>query len=319
MWSIFVTRRIPEAGLNLLRQECHVEMNRQDHPLDHEEFLESAKERDGLLTLLTDKVDAVLMDRAGSRLKVISNYAVGYNNIDVVEANRRGIVVTNTPEVLTESSADFTWALLLGIARRIVEGDGFTRAGKFKGWNPLLLLGGDVHGKTLGIVGVGRIGTAVAKRASGFNMKVLGYHPQSKGKAGGLPVTFVSLEDLLRESDFVSIHVPLIEQTYHLIGEDQLRMMKPTAYLINTSRGPVVDEIAMAKALKEKWIAGAALDVYEQEPRIHPGLLNMPNVILAPHIASASIETRTEMSIIAAKNLLAVLKGEPPLYRVNSN
>ncbi len=316
-WNVFVTRRIPEPGLELLRNECQIEVNPHDRVLTREELLGFVKGRSGLLTLLTDKIDSAVMDATGSQLKVISNYAVGYDNIDLKEAKSRGIVVTNTPGVLTETTADLTWALIMAIARRIVEGDAFTRAGKYKAWDPLLLLGGDIFGKTLGFIGFGRIGQAVARRAKGFNMKLLVYHPKKSGVVPDFDARYVSLSDLLKESDFVSIHAPLTQETRHLIGGKELRSMKSTAYLTNTARGPIVDEAALAKALKDKWIAGAALDVYEEEPKIHPGLLDLSNVILAPHIGSASLETRTKMALIAAENLLAVLKGKEPLHRVN--
>lgn len=315
-YNVFVTARIPEPGLALLSKECRVEVNPHNRTLTQAELLAAVKGRDGILTLINDTINAQVMDAAGPQLKVISNYAVGYNNIDIAEAARRHIVVTNTPGVLTDTTADFAWALLMGIARRIVEADAFTRSGKFEAWNPLLLLGGDIHGKTLGIIGFGRIGQAVAKRASGFEMRILAYHPNPQHEYP--QVEFVPLEQLLNASDFVSLHVPLTAETRHLIGEKELRMMKRSAYLINTARGPVVDEAALAKALGEKWIAGAALDVYEEEPKIHPDLLKLQNVILAPHMASASLETRTQMSLIAAQNLLAVLKGMPPPHRVNS-
>ncbi|MGC8971388.1 MAG: 2-hydroxyacid dehydrogenase [bacterium] len=317
--KVYITRRIPEPGIEMIRKEHEVEVNPYDRVLTREELLQAVKGKDGILCLLTDKIDAEVFDAAGPQLKVVSNYAVGYDNIDVNEATKRGIVVTNTPGVLTETTADLAWALILATARRIVEADKFTRAGKYEGWAPMLFLGQDVYGKTLGIVGMGRIGQAVARRAKGFNMKVL-YNdirriPEELEKE--LNATFVSLDELLEQSDFVSLHTYLSPETYHLINEERLRKMKKTAYLINTSRGPVVDENALVKALKEGWIAGAGLDVYEFEPKLVPGLAECENTVLLPHIASASVETRTKMATMAAENLLAVLAGKTPPNPVN--
>jgi glyoxylate reductase len=317
--KVYITRRIPEPGIEMIRKEHEVEINPYDRVLTREELLQAVKDKDGILCLLTDKIDAEVFDAAGPQLKVVSNYAVGYDNIDVKEATKRGIVVTNTPGVLTETTADLAWALILATARRIVEADKFTRAGKYEGWAPMLFLGQDVYGKTLGIIGMGRIGQAVARRAKGFNMKVL-YNdirriPEEIEKE--LNATFVSLDELLEQSDFVSLHTYLSPETYHLINEERLRKMKKTAYLINTSRGPVVDESALVRALKEGWIAGAGLDVYEFEPKLVPGLAECENAVLLPHIASASVETRTKMATMAAENLLAVLAGKMPPNPVN--
>jgi len=317
--KVYITRRIPEPGIEMIRKEHEVEVNPYDRVLTREELLQAVKGKDGILCLLTDKIDAEVFDAAGPQLKVVSNYAVGYDNIDVNEATKRGIVVTNTPGVLTETTADLAWALILATARRIVEADKFTRAGKYEGWAPMLFLGQDVYGKTLGIIGMGRIGQAVARRAKGFNMKVL-YNdirriPEELEKE--LNATFVSLDELIEQSDFVSLHTYLSPETYHLINEERLRKMKKTAYLINTSRGPVVDESALVRALKEGWIAGAGLDVYEFEPKLVPGLAECENAVLLPHIASASVETRTKMATMAAENLLAVLAGKMPPNPVN--
>lgn len=317
--KVYITRRIPEPGIEMIRKEHEVEVNPYDRVLTREELLQAVKGKDGILCLLTDKIDAEVFDAAGPQLKVVSNYAVGYDNIDVNEATKRGIVVTNTPGVLTETTADLAWALILSTARRIVEADKFTRAGKYEGWAPMLFLGQDVYGKVLGIVGMGRIGQAVARRAKGFNMKVL-YNdirriPEEVEKE--LNATFVSLDELLEQSDFVSLHTFLSPETYHLINEERLKKMKKTAYLINTSRGPVVDETALVRALKEGWIAGAGLDVYEFEPKLVPGLAECENAVLLPHIASASVETRTKMATMAAENLLAVLAGKMPPNPVN--
>src|SRR5438067_4952541 len=256
-------------------------------------------------------MDAEVMDAAPG-LKIIANMAVGYNNIDVAEATRRGIPVSNTPGVLTDTTADFAWALLMCAARRVAEGDRFTRAGSFHGWGPLMLVGQDVHGRTLGIVGFGRIGRAMAKRASGFDMRVLYYDrfPADPDTERSLRATLVPMDELLAQSDYVTIHTDYNPETHHLIGAPELALMKPTAYLVNTSRGACVDEAALAEALKSSRIAGAGLDVYEREPDIHPGLLQLQNVVLAPHIASASLDTRTPMAMTAADNVIAPLKGE---------
>jgi glyoxylate reductase len=322
--KILVTRLIPEQGLAMLRERYDMTVNPCDRVMTRQEMLDSMAGKKALLPLLTDPVDGALMDAAGGELKVISNYAVGFNNIDIKAATERGIVVTNTPGVLTETTADFAFALLLAIARRVPESDRFTRAGEFHGWGPMLLLGDDVHGKTLGIVGMGRIGRAMARRAAGFSMSIL-YHssnPLEKEEEQHLNARCVPFEELLQRSDFVSIHVPLTEKTRHLFGKKELAMMKEGSYLINTSRGPVVHEEALAEALAEALkkgipLKGAALDVYEHEPAIHPALMELENVIIAPHTASATIETRTRMSVIAAENLIAAMEGRKPPFVVN--
>jgi len=316
--KVFVTRRIPQVGLDLLQKECEVKVNPHERVLTRQELIDGVKEADGLLCLLTDTIDKEVMD-ANPKLKIISNYAVGYNNIDVEEATRRGIMVTNTPGVLTDTTADLTWAILMCVARRIVEADRFTRQGKFKQWSPMLFLGSDVHHSTLGIVGFGRIGRAVARRARGFEMKVLytDVRRAPEKVEEELEAKFVFLDELLSSSDFVSLHAPLLPTTYHLIGEKELRRMKRTAFLINAARGPLVDEKALVRALKEGWIAGAALDVYENEPELTPGLAELGNVVLVPHIGSASTATREKMATMAATNLLAGLKGEVPPNLVN--
>lgn len=318
-FKVFVTRKILEEGLNMLKERYDVEVSDYDGVIPREMLLEKVKGVDALVSLLTDNIDAEVMDAAGPNLKIIANYAVGYNNIDVEEATKRGIMVTNTPGVLTETTADFAWTLLMAIARRIVEADRFVREGKFRGWEPMLLIGTDVHGATLGIVGFGRIGQAMARRALGFNMRVL-YYDNSKVDEQiekELRATFVDLPTLLKESDFVTLHVPLTKETHHLIGEKELKMMKKDAYLINTARGPVVDEKALVKALKEGWIKGAALDVFENEPEVEPELLKLDNVVLAPHIASASYATRSKMSVMVAENVIKALSGEVPPNLVN--
>lgn len=316
---VFITRRIPEEGIRIVMEYCETEVSDFDGVLPRATLLEKVRGKDGILCLLTDTIDGEVMEAAGPGLRVIANYAVGYNNIDVEEATRRGIMVTNTPGVLTETTADLAWVLMMSIARRITEADRFVRSGKFRGWEPLLLLGTDIHGATLGLVGFGRIGQAMARRAWGFNMKVLYYDlvraPFHVEREFG--AVFSSLSELLQTADFVSIHVPLTKETYHLIGEPELRMMKREAYLINTARGPIVDERALVRALKEGWIRGAALDVFEREPEVEPGLLELDNVVLAPHIGSASYATRTKMAVMAAENLVKALRGEVPPNLVN--
>lgn len=315
--TVFISRQLPQQALDLARGRATVRVNPEDRPLEKAELAARLREADGLVCLLTDTIDGELLALA-PRLRVIANVAVGYNNIDVVAATQRKVVVTNTPGVLTETTADFTWTLLLATARRVVEADGYTRAGKFTEWGLMLLLGNDVHGKVLGILGLGRIGKAVARRARGFSMRVL-YHDAVRDLAAEreLGVVYQDRDAILREADFITLHVPLLPETRHYIGEAELRQMKPTAYLINASRGPVVHEAALVRALKEGWIAGAGLDVYEEEPRVHPGLLECANAVLAPHIASASRETRTKMATMAVENCLAVLEGKRPPNPVN--
>jgi glyoxylate reductase len=286
--------------------------------LSKEELLAGTRGNDGLLCLLTDTIDAEVLDLQ-PRLKVVSNYAVGFNNVDVAAATARGIPVTNTPGVLTETTADFAWTLLMATARRVVEADRFTREGRFTQWEPMLLLGTDIHGKTLGLVGAGRIGLAMARRAGGFGMTVL-YHDVHDPPADlvqELGLHKVSLDDLLQRADYVSIHAPYMPATHHLIGAAELARMRPDAYLINTARGPLVDEAALVEALRRRRIAGAGLDVYEHEPALAPGLAELPNVVLAPHIASASLATRTRMGMVAVENLLAVLNGGRAPFTVN--
>jgi len=317
--NVYVTRMIPQKGLDMVHDFCDAEVWEGETPPPREVLLERVKGRDGLLPLLTDTVDAVLMDAAGPQLKVIANYAVGYDNIDVAAATERGIMVTNTPGVLTETTADFAFALLMAAARRIVEGMAYVHAGRWQTWGPKLLLGQDIHGATLGIIGMGRIGSAVARRAQGFDMRILYHDPycrEDRGAAVGAQC--VDLDTLLSESDFVSIHVPLTDETHHMISAEALNKMKPSAVLINTARGPVVDPDALYAALKGGVIAFAGLDVTEPEPL--PGedkLLTLSNIIICPHIASASVATRTKMATMAATNLIAALKGERPPNLVN--
>ena len=315
---VLVTRRVPQPGIDLLLANCTtVDVNEEDRPLTRGEFIGRIGDYDGVLCLLTDRIDAEAMDAAG-RCVGFANYAVGFDNVDVPEATKRGILISNTPGVLTDATADLAWALLFSVARRTVEADAYTRAGKFKGWAPMLFLGGDITGRTLGIVGAGRIGTAMALRSASFGMKVL-YADKVRNETleKALGARKVDLDALLAESDFVSVHVNLSRETTHLIGEAQLAAMKSTAYLINTSRGPVIDEKALVTALRDGKIAGAGLDVYEEEPKLAPGLADLPNVVLVPHIASATIDTRTKMATTAAENLLAMLRGDDPPNLVN--
>ncbi|MEX0741243.1 MAG: D-glycerate dehydrogenase, partial [Phycisphaeraceae bacterium] len=292
--------------------------NDEDAPLARAELLEHIAGVEGVLTQLHDKVDAELMEAAGAQLRVIANYAVGFNNIDVDEATRRGIVVCNTPGVLSDATADIAWTLILGTARRAIEGDQMMRAGEFHGWGPNMLLGGDLVGKTLVIVGAGRIGFEVARRSLGWRMRILyvarSAHEDFETELGA---ERVSLDEALAQADYVSLHVPITDETHHLINADRLAMMKPTAYLINTARGPVVDEAALVTALQNHQIAGAGLDVYEAEPKMTPGLAECPNTLLLPHLGSATHETRDAMSALTARNLLAVLQGAQPPHAVN--
>jgi len=317
MAKVFVTRKIPDSGLKLLKKYHTVKVYPKNKVISRAELIKDVKWCDALLCLLTDKIDAKVMD-SNPKLKVISNYAVGFNNIDVKAANQRKIPVTNTPGVLTDAVAEHTFALMISIAHRISESDRFTRAGKYKGWEPMLLLGTEMKGKTLGIIGLGRIGSAVAHRAvNGMGMKCI-YHTRTRKhdfeKEYG--AKYVSLNQLLKKSDFISIHVPLNPKTRHLISAKELHMMKKTAFLINTSRGPVIDEKALVSALKRKVIAGAGLDVFENEPKLMPGLNKLDNVVLTPHTASATIETRSAMGTLAAENILAVLRGKKPKHLV---
>jgi glyoxylate reductase len=315
--TLFMSRHLPEEALAVARGRVTLRLHPEDRGLAKPELARYLADADGLVCLLTDTIDEEIL-AAAPRLAVVANVAVGYNNVDVPAATRRGILVTNTPGVLTETTADFTWALLLATARRLPEADAYTRAGKFTEWGLMLLLGGDVHGKTLGILGLGRIGRAVARRAQGFAMRIL-YHDAVRDPAAEeeLGVSYQPKETVLREADFVTLHVPLLPETHHYIGEPELRRMKPTAYLINAARGPVVHEAALVRALKDGWIAGAGLDVYEEEPTVHPGLLECPTAVLAPHIASASRETRLTMAKMAVENALAVLEGRWPPNPVN--
>jgi glyoxylate reductase len=314
--SLFISNVLPEECRRLVPSDFEVDYNDSDQPLSKAELIRRLQGRGGLVCQIIATVDDEVLAVPG--LKVVSNVAVGFNNIDVAAARGRGIVVTNTPDVLTETTADFAWALLMAAGRRVVEADRYVRSGDWTVWKWDLLWGADVHGKTLGVVGFGRIGRAVARRALGFGMRVL-YHDTVRADAAverELNATATDLEVLLRESDFVSLHTLLSPQTRHLINERTLRLMKKTAVLVNAARGPVVDEAALVRALTEGWIKGAGLDVFEDEPRINPELVALPNVTLAPHIASATLETRIAMGSLAVRNCLAVLDGKPPLTPV---
>ena len=311
-FNVYVTRLIPVEGLTLLREACNVEINPEDRPLTREELLKNVRGRDGVITLLTDRIDGEVMDAARG-IKGFANYAVGFDNLDVKAATARKIPLSNTPGVLTLATAEMAWTLLFAVARRLIESDRVMRSGTWPGWGPMQFIGGDVTGKTLGIVGAGRIGTAMALMSKGFAMRVLYTdevaNPTLEKDLGARKVSF---EELLRESDFVSVHVPLMPATRHLFNAKTLALMKPTAYLINTSRGPVIHEAELVEALRGNVIAGAALDVYEFEPKMVPGLAELTNVVLAPHTASATRSSRSGMSVKAATNLLAMLRGERP-------
>lgn len=319
---VFVTRFIPDPGLPLLQDVFELLGNTEDRALLRQELLAGIPGVDALLCIPADRIDAEVMGAAGPSLRVISNYAVGYDNVDIPAATARGILVTNTPGVLTETTADLAWALILGASRRVAEGDALVRSGQFRGIFPTFMLGRDVYGKVLGIVGMGRIGTAVARRAVGFGMSVV--YTRSSGP---LPVERVPLgatwrhcgmlDELLAASDIVSVHVPLSPATRHLIGARELAVMRPGSVVVNTSRGAVIDEAALVEALRAGPLGAAGLDVYEDEPRLSPGLADLPNTVLLPHVGSATIETRSRMAELAARNAIAAVRGEPAAHSVN--
>lgn len=311
--KVLITRMIPDAGLERIREHCDTDIWLNARPIPYETLLRRVQGIDGLVCLLSDQIDAQVMDTAGPSLKVISQYAVGFDNIDIEAAEERGIPVGHTPGVLTESTADMTFALMMVIARRVLEGVEYVRAGKWRTWGPTLFMGHDIHGKTLGIVGLGRVGKAVAERAKGFKMRVLAYDPScTEGEADEVGASLVLLEELLRESDFISLHVPLTEETRGMIDGDALAKMKPSAFLINTARGQVIDQAALTQTLQHKEIAGAALDVTDPEPiSVRDPLLNLNNVIVLPHIASATFDTRDKMAVMATDNLMAGLRDDP--------
>ena len=315
--SLLVSNVLPGEALRLIPAEVSVDYHDSLDALSRPELIARLRGKDGLICHITSVIDDEVL-AAAATVKVVANVAVGYNNIDVAAARRRGVVVTNTPDVLTETTADFAWALLMAAARRVVEADQFARSGRWNRWQWDLLWGADVHGKTLGIVGFGRIGRAVARRALGFDMRVLYQDaiPADGAVERELRASRVELDALLCEADFVSLHTPFLPETRHLMNARTLRLMKPSAILVNAARGPVVDEAALVQALQEGWIAGAGLDVFEEEPKLHPGLVPLKNVVLAPHIGSASSDTRVAMATLAIRNCLAVLDGKPPLTPV---
>ena len=314
--KVLVTREIPEAGLEPLEGLDVTVLS--ELPPGRDELLEAARGVDGVLSTLTEQIDAGFINAAGDRLKVIANMAVGYDNVDLKAANERGIIVTNTPEVLNETTADTAFMLMLAAARRLGEGERIVRSGRWEAWGPKMLLGPDVWGKRLGVLGFGRIGRAVARRAKGFGMEICYWSRSRKEEAEEeLGARYLELDELLETCDFFSIHTPLTEETTHLIGAEELGKMKPEAVLVNTSRGPVVNEDALAEALEDERIFAAGLDVYEEEPKVHPKLLELENVVLAPHIGSASIETRNKMAVTAGEDLRAALRGEQPKNPVN--
>ena len=314
--NILISRGLSPEALTLVPKDVVVDFNGHEQSLTRQDLLARLRGKQGLICQITDVIDDEVLGTPG--LQVVSNVAVGYNNIDVAAARRRGVVVTNTPDVLTETTADFAWALLMAAARKVLDADRYIRSGEWKTWRWDLLWGLDVHGKTIGVLGFGRIGRAIARRARGFGMRVL-YHDAVRATPDAereLEATYVDKATLLRESDFVTLHVLLSAETRHLIDEASLRSMKKTAVLVNAARGPIVDEAALARALGEGWIAAAGLDVFEEEPTVHPALLPLTNVVMSPHIASASFDTRLAMSTLALKNCLAVLEGKPPLTPV---
>ena len=310
---VVVTRQIPQDGIALLETFFDVDANGDDRPYTPDELARRAADADAMVALLTDRIDETLLSRC-PRLRVVANVAVGYDNVDLAAAKRHQVAITNTPGVLTDATADFAFTLLLAAARRVAEADRYVRAGRFKGWLVMGFLGGDLNGRTLGVAGFGRIGQAVARRARGFGLNVIyqDEYPAPAAIEAELGARRVDKETLLRESDYLSLHVPLMESTRHYIGEPELRTMKRTAYLVNTARGPVVDEKALARALRAGEIAGAGLDVFEREPDVEPELLELDNVTLAPHIASATVETRTKMALMAAENAIAAVSGRTP-------
>jgi len=308
---VTVTNIFPQIALDKLSSECDLKINRTS--LTKEELKQKVSGSDAVISYLTDRIDQDIIDR-GTKLKIIANYGAGFNNIDVTYASERGIWVTNTPNVLHETTADLTWAMILGTARRIVSADRYTREGKFQGWGAKLFLGGDVYEKTLGIIGLGEIGRSVARRAIGFNMRTL-YHQRNrlpKEEEKKLNVEHVTFEQILRESDFLTLHVPLTEETEYMIGNDEIALMKKTAYLIHTARGKVIDDYALVAALREGRLAGAALDVYEDEPELTEGMRELDNLMILPHIGSASFETRDKMALLVVDNILDALEGRTP-------
>jgi len=316
---VTVTNIFPQVALDKLTSECDLKTNESGVFPTKEKLRQTVSESDAVITYLSDKIDRDIIDQA-TKLKIIANYGAGFNNIDVTYASQKGIWVTNTPNVLHETTADLTWAMILGAARRIVPADRYTREGKFRGWGAKIFLGVDVYGKTLGIIGCGEIGRSVARRAMGFNMRIL-YHQRNRlpdKEAKILNAEFTPLNQLLRESDFITLHVPLTDETEYMVGNEEIELMKNTAYLIHTARGKVIDDYALVAALREGRLAGAALDVYEDEPEIVEGMAELNNLMLLPHIGSASFETRDRMALLVADNVLDVLAGKTPRSLVPS-
>ncbi len=318
--KVFITRRIPQRSYDFIAGHCDVDIWDDDRNIPRDELLKRVAGAEGVVTLLTEKVDDEFLDAAGPRLKIVANFAVGFDNIDVEACNRHGVLASNTPEVLSETTADLAFALLMTAARRVAEGDRFLRAKTPWIWGPLMMQGQDLWSKTLGIVGFGRIGQAVARRgAKGFNQRIVYYDVRraSAEAEGELGAEFRELDDLLAESDFISVHVALTPETRHLFGADQFAKMKPTAVIVNTSRGPVIDEEALARALKDGEIFAAGIDVFEKEPEVHPDLLSCENAVVIPHLGSASYETRIAMGMLAGENLINALQGKRPPTLIN--
>jgi glyoxylate reductase len=316
--GVFLTRSLPLPVMQRLKTLFDLKYNRQDRPLTRTELIREMNGRQAVISMLSDSIDAEVIE-SNPHLKIIANYAVGTNNIDLKTASSKGIIVTNTPDVLTNATADLTWALILSLARRVLEGDRLVRTGRWTGWNPTQLLGAELTGKTLGIIGMGRIGQAVARRAFGFGMRLI-YHNRRRLPVGlekKLNASYRPLSRLVTAADIVSLHLPLTAETRHLIDRRVLDLMKSTALLINTARGPVVDEKALVVALQRGKIAGAGMDVFEEEPRVQKRLLTLSNVVLLPHLGSATVETRTQMGFMVIENILAVLKGKPAPHAVH--
>jgi glyoxylate reductase len=318
-WPVLVTRRLPQPALDRIASKAEMTLYEGEGAMPRDQLLAEVKGKVGAVTLLTDKVDDEFLDAAGDQLVIVANFAVGFDNIDIPACTRRGVLASNTPDVLTETTADTAWALLMAAARRVAEGDRFLRRREPWIWGPLMMLGQDLNGRVLGIVGFGRIGQAMARRARGFGMNVIYYdtfRPPPEVERG-LGAEFRELEDLLAEADLVTLHTNLSPETHHLINEERLARMKPTAVLVNTSRGPVIDEAALARALKEGQIFAAGLDVFEKEPDVHPDLLELENVVVIPHLGSATVDTRIAMGMLAAENLISALEGRKPPTLLN--
>jgi lactate dehydrogenase-like 2-hydroxyacid dehydrogenase len=316
--SVYVTRMIPQQTIDTLREHHDVEVNPHDRALSKKELLQAVRGRDAVISLLTDTIDGEVLDAAGAQCRIVANYAVGFNNFDLDAATARGVIMTNTPGVLDDATATHAWALLLATARRIPESERYVRAGKWHGWAPMAFIGQDVDNKTLGIAGLGRIGSKFARKAAAFDMNIIytDARPNTEFERQ-YNARFVDKATLLRESDYLSLHLPLLAETHHYIGAAELAAMKPTAVLINAARGPLVDEKALVAALREKVVWGAGLDVFEDEPKLTPGLAELDNVVIVPHIASATTQTRLAMGKIATDNVIRVLNGEAPLNCIN--